>query len=632
MKNEETNSNNKQQLSIQNTNTYNDNDLVSLMKKFNVKVPFIDDMIEKILIDILISHDSNDNEKQIMIILINNLKKTYFGGIKFLYITSFIYSIKKMLDNISGGNLKKQIIIKSLAFLITSICMDLSINKFLNFEEYEIDELLTNILNIYNEKVSYKILSNIQNNNIEDLQHIKHQYEVNIELILKINKSSMKVIYNYIKLVNYMTTLYLVPILYDSVGLTPSTFLRTTFLNVYNLILFNVVYKKCEIKPKEDVENVDHGESIEYFFTNLEKIVEGNNGSLNEELYKVSSQLFDYFNNSYLKNTFKFAYFTDERRKQTKIYNFFETVVSLVVNNTSLLVGSDKFKAYFNGFADNKYELNQLLKTSDSLINILNLQKYKVDNMIKWNKNYKYEHAFILKDVSSEYTNTMDNTVSTIKIENISVDFEINNFHFIYGDSGTGKTTLFKIILTKQPIKDGKLKFLGVYENYSYLSIIKYLLVISSESKVFPKSLYYNLTYKIDKNVLKTKHHAIMDAIINYMTLFGLEIFIPTLSTKNATKLSKGQIQKINIIYCILNIMFSTTKILLLDECTSNIDEPTEQIIFSELKKLNKAYPFTCLFISHNLKNLQFSDYSYHNAVSSEKIQTITKSKTKAPE
>jgi hypothetical protein len=204
MKNEETNNNNKQ-LSIQNQNTYNDNKIVSLMKKFNVKVPFIDDMIEKILIDILISHDSNDNEKQIMNILIDNLKKTYFGGIKFLYLTSFIYSIKKMLDNISGGNLKKQIIIKGLSFVITSICVDLSINEFLNFEEYEIDELLTNILNIYNEKISYKILSNIQNNNIEDLQHIKHQYEVNIELILKINKSFMKVIFNYIKLISQIS-------------------------------------------------------------------------------------------------------------------------------------------------------------------------------------------------------------------------------------------------------------------------------------------------------------------------------------------------------------------------------------------------------------------------------------------
>ena len=528
-----------------------------------------------------------------------------------------------MIDNIEGGNLKKQIIIKGLSFIISSISIDLSIHQFIGWEEYDIDELLTNILNIYNEKISYKILSIIQHNNTDDIQNIKHQYENNVELILKLNKSFMKVIYHYIKLINYMATLYLIPILYDSNGLTIVSFLRTTLLNVYSLILFNTIYKKCELKKNEDVVCVDRGTSIEYFFTNLEKIIEGNNGSLNEELHKVSSQMFDYFDNSYLKKTFKFIYFADERRNQTKLYNFFETIISLIVNNTHLLLGSDKFKTYFDGFSNNKMEFKELMKTSDSFVEILNVKKYIVDNIIEWDENYNYEYAFTLKNITLEYKNGADN----LKIaRNVSVDFEINNFHFIHGTSGSGKTTLFKIMLTKEPIKEGELKFLGLQEKYSYLSIVKHVVVISSESKLFPKSLYYNMTYKIDKNVLKSKNNAIMDVIIKYMDIFKLGIYIPTLKTKNSTKLSKGQTQKINIIYCILNIMFSKTKILLLDESTSNIDESGESIIFNELRNLHKIHPFTCIYISHNLSNIEFSDYNYH--ISLDQSQNINKIKT----
>ena len=99
---------------------------------------------------------------------------------------------------------------------------------------------------------------------------------------------------------------------------------------------------------------------------------------------------------------------------------------------------------------------------------------------------------------------------------------------------------------------------------------------------MLPKSLYFNLTYKIDKDILKSKKDAIMTEIIKYMNIFGLEIYIPTLKNKVATKLSKGQIQKVNIIYVILNIIFSNTKLLFLDESTSNIDGPMEKIIINK--------------------------------------------------
>jgi ABC-type bacteriocin/lantibiotic exporter with double-glycine peptidase domain len=354
----------------------------------------------------------------------------------------------------------------------------------------------------------------------------------------------------------------------------------------------------------------------------MDKIVEGNDGNIKKELYQISNELFKYFNKFDINKTFKLVSFHDERRKQTTTYSLYETIISLIVNNTYLLLGSNKFKSYFDGFANNKFEFKVLLRTTGSLLEVLNSKKYKVSNTILWSDEYNYEYAFTLKNVSLEYNST--NNDKLVVLTDLNLNFEINKFHFIYGDSGCGKTSLMKAMIKRQPIKTGQIKFLGAYD-YTYFSILKYLNFVSAGNALLPKSLYFNLTYKIDKKVLKSKKDAIMTEIVKYMNLFGLEIYIPILKNKIATKLSKGQIQKVNIIYVILNIIFNNTKLVFLDEITSNIDGPMEKIIYSELKNLNKIYLFTVIYVSHNLSNLQYSDYNYNISLES---QTITKNQT----
>ena len=117
-----------------------------------------------------------------------------------------------------------------------------------------------------------------------------------------------------------------------------------------------------------------------------------------------------------------------------------------------------------------------------------------------------------------------------------------------------------------------------------------------------------------------------MNEIIKYMNLFGLEMYIPSLKNKGgAVSLSKGQIQKINIIYVILNIIFSSTKLLFLDEVTGNLDASSEKVIYDELINLHKIYPFTLFYTSHNLSNIQYSDYNYSI---SQETQSIVKNQT----
>lgn len=252
-------------------------------------------------------------------------------------------------------------------------------------------------------------------------------------------------------------------------------------------------------------------------------------------------------------------------------------------------------------------QLHKKLPMLREFINVLYADPYYTAETILWNNNdNEYENIFTLENVTVEYE---ENNIITTPLKNINLNFESNQSHFIYGNSGSGKTTLLNILMKRIKIKNGLLMFFG--SNYTYFSIRPYLSYITSENALFSKSLYYNITYGLNKKIIIEKKNTIMTKIIEYMNLFGLERFISNIKTKNSIKLSKGQMQRVAILRLFIHIIFNDRRIIFLDEFTSNIDNDMEKTIFTELKNLQKIYPFTLFYISHNLYNKKYSDYIY---------------------
>ena len=211
-----------------------------------------------------------------------------------------------------------------------------------------------------------------------------------------------------------------------------------------------------------------------------------------------------------------------------------------------------------------------------------------------------------MENVTIEYEE--DSVINTV-LENINLNFETNKSHFFHGISGCGKTSLLNALMKRIKIKNGSIKFIGL--DYTYFSIRTYLSYITSESALFSKSLYYNIIYGLNKKIVLEKKNEIMTKITEYMNLFGLEKYISNIQTKNAIKLSKGQTQRVAILRLFIQIIFDGRIILFLDEFTSNIDKPMEKIIFTELRNLQKTFPFTLFYVSHNMYNKKYSDYIY---------------------
>jgi peptide/nickel transport system ATP-binding protein len=356
-------------------------------------------------------------------------------------------------------------------------------------------------------------------------------------------------------------------------------------------------------------------------FDNVNVIVENN--TLTNELKNIMKQFESIISN----NKFIKQYITSKYNKNyisgMKKYKITDTIISIIINDQNMLLFLEVNKGNVVRYIDSKIDLYKKLKITRVICDVINKKPYKIAETIQWDNNENIKYIFTLNDIVLNYKND-EGGFDTI-IEKTNVNFEIGKIHFFYGNSGCGKTTLLNALMKKIDINSGSIKFLDIYNEYSYFSIRKYLTYISCENAIFYNHLYFNFVYGIEKEKLLENKNEIKDEIIKYMTMFGLKKFIPVMKKKNSLKLSKGQKQRVVIIRLIMHIIFNNLRILFLDEFTSNIDNKMEEVIYTELIKLQKIYNFTVFFVSHNLYNIKYSDFNYHFDVDQ---HTIVKNKT----
>jgi ABC-type bacteriocin/lantibiotic exporter with double-glycine peptidase domain len=362
---------------------------------------------------------------------------------------------------------------------------------------------------------------------------------------------------------------------------------------------------KINSKYKNKITSIT--EQVITFFNNINIIVEKD--KMKEELSNLFNSITKAVSDKDFISSYQMAKINKNRLAVMNKGKILETIVSLIVNDSYLFILTSSVKGAMIKLSENVYIFKRKLKVSNEIIDILTLHSYRISNPIFWNHQDKpYEYLFVLENVSVEYK---ENEKYTPVFTNVNLSFEINSIHFIYGNSGSGKTTLVNTLMKKVKTKNGSIKFLNEYDNYTYFSIRKYLTYLTSESILFSKSIYYNIIFGMNKNVLKERNDDIYKEIIKYMGIFNMNNFISDIDSKNSIKLSKGQTQRIAIIRLFINIIFDNVKILFLDEFTSNIDNNMEKTIFNELLQLHSRFPLTIFFISHNIYNMKYSDFNY---------------------
>ncbi len=175
-------------------------------------------------------------------------------------------------------------------------------------------------------------------------------------------------------------------------------------------------------------------------------------------------------------------------------------------------------------------------------------------------------------------------------LNNISFEVEKGDCISIIGKSGSGKSTMLKIIADLLPITRGDIFYNGIsYNNYDPIKLRKEISYCMQTPQLFGHKVFDNFIfpYKIRKeSVDKNK-------IFKLIKDFNLE---KDILDKNINTLSGGEKQKISIIR---NLLF-TPKIILLDESTSALDDENTTIVENIIKTFNNQ-GVTVLWITHDI-------------------------------
>lgn len=169
------------------------------------------------------------------------------------------------------------------------------------------------------------------------------------------------------------------------------------------------------------------------------------------------------------------------------------------------------------------------------------------------------------------------------------------------GPSGSGKSTLIKLLLGFYPLQTGNIEIDNQNINdVSLDSLRKNVTYISQNTKLFDKSIYYNINY--GNNKTKKEIDAFI-ASIGIQDIFNnLTNGFNTRAGINGDQLSGGQKQLVHI----LRGFLTNNNIIILDEPTSAIDVYHKEIIKNLIRKLSENK--TLILITHEKDMLDLVD------------------------
>jgi ATP-binding cassette subfamily B protein len=190
-------------------------------------------------------------------------------------------------------------------------------------------------------------------------------------------------------------------------------------------------------------------------------------------------------------------------------------------------------------------------------------------------------------------------------IKNLSLHIPAGNTIAIVGSTGSGKSTLVKLLLRLYEIQGGKITLDGIDIRDILLSDLRRGIgLVSQDVFLFHGTVRENIAYgnpdaSLSEVIAAAKiaeaHDFICQLPQEYDTIVG----------ERGQKLSGGQRQRIAIARAVLK----NPPILILDEATSAVDNETEAAIARSLEKITRNR--TTIAIAHRLSTIRHADCIY---------------------
>ncbi|MCL2013859.1 MAG: ABC transporter ATP-binding protein/permease [Oscillospiraceae bacterium] len=172
----------------------------------------------------------------------------------------------------------------------------------------------------------------------------------------------------------------------------------------------------------------------------------------------------------------------------------------------------------------------------------------------------------------------------------------------IVGPTGAGKTTLVNLLMRFYDPQSGIITVDGHdIRKVTRSSLRRSFAMVLQETWLFEGSVYDNIAYG--------KPGASLEEVTEAAKAAGIHPYISslpegysTILSEEGSNISKGQKQLLTI----ARAMLADTRMLILDEATSNVDTHTERFIQQAMRKLMRNK--TCFVIAHRLSTIRNAD------------------------
>lgn len=183
---------------------------------------------------------------------------------------------------------------------------------------------------------------------------------------------------------------------------------------------------------------------------------------------------------------------------------------------------------------------------------------------------------------------------NTVGVQNVSLHIKPGEFVSIVGQSGTGKTTLVKLLIAEERSTKGQI-VIGGWDisriRGSEVPILRRQIgVVFQDFKLLPKkTVFENVAFALE--VCGTPRRKIHKIVSQVLKIVGLE----DKARRYPRQLSGGEQQRVVIARALVH----RPKILVADEPTGNLDSINTQEIIDLLKKINE-FGTTVVLVSHD--------------------------------
>ena len=189
-----------------------------------------------------------------------------------------------------------------------------------------------------------------------------------------------------------------------------------------------------------------------------------------------------------------------------------------------------------------------------------------------------------LKDIVYSY-----NYGKTI-IKDLSLRIKANSSIALVGESGSGKSTIIKLIM-------GLIKYDNLNSFYDKVSYV------SQEAPIFDGTLRENLVF--DKKISDNKIKEVLKLVCLENFYEKLETGLDTELGEKGIRMSGGERQRV----ALARLFFDDSKIIILDEATSAMDNVTEKEVMKNL--VDELKDRTIIIIAHRLETIKNVDDIY---------------------